>query len=63
MNTPFNSGICSPAENPETGTDGLRQTYIPPAITYSETLEVVAGTCLGGKAIPIGECATYGVAS
>ncbi len=49
MNTPFDSGTRSPAENPETGTDGLRQTYIPPAISYSEALEVTADTCFGGK--------------
>ncbi len=52
MNSPFDSGARSPAENPKTGTDGLRQTYIPPAISYNETMEVTANTCLGGKPNP-----------
>lgn len=52
MNPPFDSGTRAPAEHPETGTDGLRQTYIPPEISYSEDLEVVAGICGGLKSNP-----------
>lgn len=55
MNTPFDSGTRSLAENPERGSDGLRQTYIPPEISYSEALEVVASTCGGLKSNPV-EC-------
>lgn len=56
MNTTFDPGTLSLTEKAEAGTDGLRQTYIPPAISYSEALEVIAGGCDGLKSIPFGDC-------
>ena len=49
MTSTFDPGARSLTEKPETGTEGLRQIYIPPAISYSEDLEVVANVCDGLK--------------
>lgn len=63
MNTTLKTGTGAQSEKQKSRTEGPRQTYIPPAISYSEALEVVAGTCAGLKAPGGGGNCTYGQSS